>query len=102
MDATPRTAAKPRPVYLNLPAIRLQVPAIASILHRISGALLFFVGVPALLWGVQSSLSSPEAYAAFRGFMGHPIVKLAALLLVWAYLHHLFAGVRHLLQDLQV
>lgn len=102
MDATPRPAAKPRPVYLNLPAIRLPVPAIASILHRISGALLFFVGVPALLWGVQSSLASPEAYAAFRGFMGHPIVKLAALLLVWAYLHHLFAGVRHLLQDLQV
>lgn len=102
MDASPRSRAKPRPVYLNLPAIRLPVPAIASILHRVSGALLFFVGVPAVLWGVQAALASPEAYAAFRAFMAHPLAKLVALLLAWAYLHHLFAGLRHLLQDVHV
>lgn len=102
MESPARTRAKPRPVYLNLPAIRMPVPAIASILHRISGALLFFVGIPALLWGVQAALASPEAYAAFRGFVAHPLVKLAGLVLVWAYLHHLFAGFRHLLQDVHV
>lgn len=102
MDAPPRPGRPPRPVYLNLPAIRMPAPAIASILHRISGALLFFVGVPALLWGVQSSLASPETYASFREFVGHPLAKLVALALLWAYLHHLFAGVRHLLQDVQV
>jgi succinate dehydrogenase / fumarate reductase, cytochrome b subunit len=101
MDA-PRPAARPRPVYLDLPAIRMPVPAIASILHRISGALLFFVGVPAVLWGLQTSLASPEAYASFRAFMANPLAKLVALTLVWAYLHHLFAGLRHLLQDVQV
>jgi succinate dehydrogenase / fumarate reductase cytochrome b subunit len=102
MDAAPRPVAKTRPVYLNLPAIRMPVPAIASILHRISGALLFFAGVPVVLWAIDASLASPEAYAGFRGFLAHPLAKLAALALVWAYLHHLFAGLRHLLQDVQV
>ena len=102
MDAAPRPVAKKRPVYLNLPAIRMPAPAIASILHRISGALLFFVGVPAVLWGIDVSLASPEAYASYRGWLAHPLVKLVALGLVWAYLHHLFAGFRHLLQDVQV
>lgn len=94
--------AKARPVYLDLPRIRQPIPAIASILHRISGALLFLVGVPAVLWGVQTSLASAETYDAFRAFMARPLVKLAALVLVWAYLHHLFAGVRHLLMDVHI
>ena len=57
--STPPRVAKPRPVYLDLPRMRQPIPAIASILHRVSGALLFVVGVPALLWGVQASLASP-------------------------------------------
>ncbi len=97
-----RPVAKPRPVYLDLPRIRQPIPAIASILHRLSGALLFFVGVPALLWGVQASLDSPDAYEAFRAFMGKPLVKLVGLVLAWAYLHHLFAGIRHLLMDVHI
>jgi succinate dehydrogenase cytochrome b subunit len=102
MTPSPRPVAKPRPVYLDLPRIRQPIPAIASILHRISGALLFFVGVPALLWGVQASLASPEAYEAFRAFIARPFVKLIVLVLVWAYLHHLFAGLRHLLMDVHI
>jgi succinate dehydrogenase / fumarate reductase, cytochrome b subunit len=102
MTPSSRPVAKPRPVYLNLPRIRQPIPAIASILHRISGALLFFVGVPLVLWGVQATLASPESYEAFRAFMARPIVKLVVLGLVWAYLHHLFAGLRHLLMDVQV
>jgi succinate dehydrogenase / fumarate reductase, cytochrome b subunit len=99
---SPRQVAKPRPIYLDLFRIRQPITSIASILHRISGALLFFVGVPALLWGVQASLASPEAYEVFRAFLSQPLVKLVLLALVWAYLHHLLAGLRHLLMDVHI
>jgi succinate dehydrogenase / fumarate reductase cytochrome b subunit len=102
MAATQRPATRPRPVYLDLFAIRKPIPAIVSILHRASGALLFAVGIPALLWGVQASLASAETYASFRALVGHPLGKLVALALTWAYLHHLLAGFRHLTQDLHV
>ena len=102
MDATRRPHARPRPVYLDLFAIRKPIPAVVSILHRASGALLFLVGIPALLWGVQASLASAEAYSSFRAFLAQPLAKLVALVLVWAYLHHLLAGFRHLTQDLHV
>ena len=102
MTPPARPTVKARPVYLDLPRIRQPIPAIASILHRISGALLFFVGVPVLLWGVQASLASPETFEAFRAFMSRPLVKLVVLVLVWAYLHHLFAGLRHLLMDVHI
>ena len=97
-----RPAARRRPVFLNLLRIRLPIPALTSILHRVSGALLFFAGVPLLLWGVQRSLASPEAYEAFRAFVAQPLAKLALVILAWAYLHHLFAGFRHLLMDVHV
>jgi succinate dehydrogenase / fumarate reductase cytochrome b subunit len=93
---------RPRPVYLNLLAIRMPAPAIASILHRISGALLFFVGLPAVLWALQASLASADAYEAFRRVAAHPLAKIVMLVLLWAYLHHLFAGLRHVLQDVHV
>jgi succinate dehydrogenase / fumarate reductase cytochrome b subunit len=95
----PRAA---RPVYLNLLAIRQPIPAIVSILHRLSGALLFLVGIPLLLWAVQQSLASPEAYAALQAGLAHPIGKLLLLGLVWAYLHHFCAGIRYLLLDLHI
>jgi succinate dehydrogenase / fumarate reductase cytochrome b subunit len=95
----PRAA---RPVYLNLLAIRQPVPAIVSILHRISGALLFLVGIPLLLWAVQQSLAAPETWAALRASLGHPIPKLLLLGLAWAYLHHFCAGIRFLLIDVHV
>jgi succinate dehydrogenase / fumarate reductase cytochrome b subunit len=63
MASAPRPVDKPRPIYLNLFAIRQPIPAIVSILHRVSGALLFVVGLPLALWGLQVSLASPEGYA---------------------------------------
>ena len=95
----PRTA---RPVYLNLVKIRQPAPAVVSILHRLSGAILFLVGIPLLLWGVQQSLGSPEAYAALQAALARPIVKLLLLGLLWAYLHHFCAGLRYLLLDLHI
>jgi succinate dehydrogenase / fumarate reductase cytochrome b subunit len=102
MAVTHRPLPKQRPVYLNLVAIRLPLPGLISILHRISGALLFLIGIPVLLWAVQSSLVSQDTYARFQSVFATPIAKLIALALVWAYVHHLLAGLRHLVLDLDV
>lgn len=102
MAAPDRPVVKRRPVYLDLLAIRQPLSAIVSILHRLSGALLFLVGIPLLLWGVQASLETPETFARFEAVAAHPLGKLVALGLAWAYLHHLLAGVRHLVLDLHV
>ena len=102
MTPAHRPAVKRRPVYLDLRRIRQPIPAIASILHRISGALLFLAGVPLVLWAVQRSLATPEEFSSLQRFMAQPLAKLAALVLLWAYLHHLFAGFRHLLMDVHV
>ncbi|MCC6378942.1 MAG: succinate dehydrogenase, cytochrome b556 subunit [Burkholderiales bacterium] len=96
------SAGRPRPVYLDLLAIRQPIPAVVSFLHRVSGALLFLAGIPLALWGLQASLGSPEAYASFAAIVAHPLAKLAALGLLWATLHHLFAGIRHLFLDLHI
>ena len=101
--ATPRPATRlSRPVYLNLLAIRQPLPAIVSILHRISGMLLFLIGIPLALWGLDASLRSPDGYGQFATAMSHPLAKLVALALLWSTIHHLLAGVRHLLLDVHV
>jgi succinate dehydrogenase / fumarate reductase cytochrome b subunit len=100
MSSVERPASKPRPVYLNLARIRQPLPAIVSILHRISGAALFLVGLPLLLAGMQASLGSSEAFESFRAAMSTPFAKIVLLGLAWAYLHHFCAGVRYLLLDL--
>jgi succinate dehydrogenase / fumarate reductase cytochrome b subunit len=70
-----------------------------SFLHRVSGALLFLVGIPLLLAGVGMSLASPESFAHLRGVVAHPLMKLVLLGLAWAYVHHFCAGIRFLLLD---
>ena len=92
---------KPRPVYLDLPRIRLPLPGIVSILHRVSGALLFLVGIPLLLCGVSASLASPEAYAAMQGDASRIRSRSSCCSAsLWAYLHHFCAGIRYLLLDM--
>ena len=91
---------KKRPVYLDLPRIRLPLPGIISILHRVSGALLFLAGIPLLLYGVAGSLASPEAYAEMKTGFAHPVAKLVLVGIIWAYLHHFCAGIRYLLLDI--
>jgi len=93
---------KARPVYLNLARIRLPLPGLVSILHRISGAVLFLIAIPLVLYAVQTSLESADAYANLRTMFAHPLIKLALFGLLWAYLHHFFAGIRYLLLDLHV
>jgi len=90
---------RPRPVYLNLVRIRLPLPGIVSILHRLSGAALYLIGLPLLLYGVQCSLASQEAFDNFRAALANPLAKIVLIGLIWAYLHHFCAGIRFLLLD---
>ena len=100
---SPAAVKKVRPKYLNLQAlifeIRLPLPGWVSILHRISGALLFVAAVW-LLWMLDRSLTSEAAFERVRHYAGLWPVKLALLVLVWAYCHHFFAGIRYLFLDL--
>jgi len=102
MASAPRPIDKPRPVYLNLFAIRQPIPAIVSILHRISGALLFLVGIPLGLWALQTALASPEGFARVGSAFSTPFAKLVVLVLAWGFFHHLIAGVRHLFGDVHI
>lgn len=88
-----------RPYFLDLVAIRLPIGGMVSILHRASGAVLS-LAVPCLLYALMLSLRSPEDFQSvadwFSGFFGWVI----SMGLVWALLHHLLAGLRHLGLDL--
>lgn len=88
-----------RPKHLALHLIKQPLPAIISILHRISGLLMFFV-LPLLLWMLQDSLHSIETYSRLLGILAHPLIKLLLLGLLWAFLHHFCAGLRFLAVDL--
>jgi succinate dehydrogenase / fumarate reductase cytochrome b subunit len=90
---------KIRPKYLDLFSIRLPVPGWVSILHRISGFGLFLC-LPLLLWLLDNSLHSRSSFARFQSIISMPFVKLILLGLIWAFLHHLFAGLRHIALDL--
>jgi len=94
-------AVKKRPKHLDLLRISLPLPAKVSILHRVSGALLF-LALPVLVYWLDQSLDSAEGYAAAAAFFDHALVKLAELLLVWSYAHHFCAGIRYLLLDLHI
>jgi succinate dehydrogenase / fumarate reductase, cytochrome b subunit len=80
---------------------RLPLAGIVSILHRVSGMLMFLL-IPFVLYLLDKSLTSEISFEYFKGFTSHWFVKLVILALVWSYLHHLSAGVRHLFMDLHI
>ena len=90
-----------RPKFLNLLQIRLPLPGLISIMHRVSGAALF-LALPLLLGWLQQSLTSATSFTALQAAFSHWFAKLAVIALVWGYLHHLCAGLRHLALDLDV
>jgi succinate dehydrogenase / fumarate reductase cytochrome b subunit len=101
---------KQRPVYRNIHisqivSYRLPPSGIVSILHRVSGALIFFL-LPFIIWMFDTSVSSEISYERFTsaftaglGLFPGWFIKLVALALIWGYLHHFCAGVRHLWMD---
>ena len=90
--------AKPRPKYLDLFRIRLPLPGWISILHRASGAGLFLI-LPVLLYLFDNSLHSRSSFNYFTQLVGQPWMKLILLGAIWAFLHHLFAGLRYIAMD---
>ena len=103
--------SKKRPEFRNINAFkdlttyRLPVAGWASILHRASGGVMFLL-LPLIVWLFDTSVSSEISYEVFQsafsaglGFLPGWFMKLVALGLIWAYLHHLVAGVRHLCMD---
>lgn len=111
MSESATSAAKKRPEFRNinaftdLPSYRLPIAGIVSILHRISGFLMFLL-MPFIIWMFDNSISSDISFAEFKsafnvGMLGLPgaLWKLVALALIWAYLHHFIAGLRHLWMD---
>lgn len=94
---------KARPKYLSLAAllfeIRLPLPGWVSILHRVSGAVLFLAMVW-LLFLLDRSLSSEAGFDSVKRQASFPLVKAALLLMIWCYCHHFCAGIRFLFLDI--
>ena len=88
-----------RPKNLNLLTIKLPINAVVSILHRASGVGLF-LALPLILLALQYSVGSPESYAILTNLFDTWFIKLVLIGLSWAFFHHFFAGIRHLLQDI--
>lgn len=95
-------APKPRPKYYEFNLAHHWPPAVLSIFHRISGALLFFPILPLLIWALQSTLGSEQGYAQWRSLFAHPLAKLVLIGMSWLYAHHFFAGIRYLILDLHI
>lgn len=88
-----------RPVNLDLTSMKFPVMAIVSILHRVSGVILFFL-FPLVLYCLQYSLQSALAFDALSDFLASPLMRLLLWLFSAALAYHFFAGLRHLLMDL--
>ncbi|HEX2012331.1 MAG TPA: succinate dehydrogenase, cytochrome b556 subunit [Roseateles sp.] len=111
MTNATQSATKNRPVYRNINIFtdvrtyRLPAAGFVSILHRVSGLLMFLL-LPFIIWMFDNSLTSEISYESFTnafvagiGFVPAWFVKLVVLALAWAYFHHFIAGVRHLWMD---
>lgn len=92
---------KSRPKHLALHKIKLPLPGYVSILHRVSGALLF-LSLPFLLAMLDQSLRSIETFTNFAEYLDHALAKLLLIGLTWAFLHHFCAGLRYLVIDLHL
>ena len=90
-----------RPVNLNIFTIRMPIPAIASILHRISGIVLF-LAIPYLLWILAQSLSSESNFLALHDDLSAPLPKLILFMIAAPFIYHFIAGIRHLLMDINI
>ena len=89
------------PVFLNLAQIRFPIGAIASIAHRVAGVLLF-IALPVVAVLLDTSLRDEAGFASVRDLISSPLAVVAAGVLVWALVHHVLAGIRHLLMDVGI
>ena len=90
-----------RPVNLDITTIKLPLPAYTSILHRISGVVLF-IALGFLLYGLEQSLASRESFDALKSLLTSPLAKFITWAILSALIYHFIAGVKHLLMDVDV
>lgn len=90
-----------RPINLDLGSFKYPLPAITSLLHRISGAFIF-VGVAVLLYMLDLSLQSPAGFSQVQELLSHVLAKLLVWAVLAGLLYHLIAGIKHLLMDLGI
>ncbi|MBC7857254.1 MAG: succinate dehydrogenase, cytochrome b556 subunit [Burkholderiaceae bacterium] len=105
-EAVREVPKKERPEFRNihvtqLSNYRLPLAGVVSILHRISGLLMFAL-LPFALYLMELSIRSEISFVYFQGIAANPLVKLILLALVWGYMQHFCAGVRHLVMDLHI
>ena len=91
----------PRPFNLNLLTIRFPRTAIVSILHRISGVLIFLI-LPVLLYALQCSTQSAASFEQIKTFLSLPLSKLFVWFILSVFLCHILAGLRHLSMDMGI
>lgn len=90
---------KERPKFLDVGSIRLPIPGIVSILHRVSG-IGMFICLPLVLWLFSGTLSQESAFETYQKWVHNPLVIIVLIGLLWAYLHHSLAGIRFLFLDM--
>ena len=95
----PNTASRPR--FLNLLLIRMPVGAVASFAHRVSGVLLF-LSIPLAAFLLDLSLQGPDGFALATELLAQPVLRLIQLAIAWSLAHHLLAGIRFLLIDMEI
>ncbi|MEK9812155.1 MAG: succinate dehydrogenase, cytochrome b556 subunit [Bordetella sp.] len=104
--AMPETIAKKRPEFRNIHitqivGYRLPLAGIMSILHRISGAIMFLL-LPLIVWLLDKSLTSELSYAELLSFVDSVPAKVILFVLAWAFIHHFWGGIRHLVNDVHI
>ncbi len=90
-----------RPVYLNLFRIRLPVTGMVSLAHRATGIVLF-IAIPFVAYLLDLSVRSPQGFGQVRQWLSMPALQLVQILVLWAFAHHFFAGIRFLLIDADI
>lgn len=90
-----------RPKFLDLTKIRLPLPGVVSILHRISGVLMI-VAIPFGIWLLELAATSQQGFAQAAAVVDTLLFKLAASVMLWSLFHHLVAGIRYLLLDIDI
>ena len=88
-----------RPIYLNVMQYRFPIMAIVSILHRVSGVIMFIL-LPFMLYLLHLSLTSTDSFSSLQQLLLNPAIKILLWIMVSASVFHLIAGIRHLLMDM--
>ncbi len=104
-DANSPSSRAARPQFTNIHisqilTYKLPLAGIISILHRVSGAAMFLVGIPLMLYIFELSLTSEISYDKLTKFTGSWFIKLILLGFIWSFAHHFFCGIRYLMLDM--